>query len=159
MRIFPPSNSEQTTWLKNLWIREWGGITMVSRGVVYHVDALSSLLASTDSGEIVGAITFAIYGEDAELVSLNALVEGQGIGSTLLCTIEQEVRPLGVRHIHLVTSNDNLRALGFYQKRGYRLTALYPGAIDLARQIKPSIPLIAENGIPIHDEVVLTKNL
>jgi hypothetical protein len=34
-----------------------------------------------------------------------------------------------------------------------RLAAAHPGAVDEARAIKPSIPLIGDHGIPIHDEL------
>lgn len=59
--------------------------------------------------------------------------------------------------IWLITTNDNLNALGFYQKRGFRIKAVYPGAVDEARRIKPEIPLAASNGIPIRDEIELEK--
>jgi hypothetical protein len=57
--------------------------------------------------------------------------------------------------VWLITTNDNLNALRFYQKRGFRLAALYPGAVDESRTIKPQIPLVGENGIPLHDEIRL----
>jgi hypothetical protein len=58
-----------------------------------------------------------------------------------------------------MTTNDNLRALRFYQRRGLRLAALYPGAVEESRRLKPSIPLIGENGIPIRDELELELDL
>jgi hypothetical protein len=65
----------------------------------------------------------------------------------------------GRGRLWLITSNDNLNAIRFYQRRGMRLTAVHRGAIDEARQIKPSIPLIGEHGIPIHDELELELRL
>jgi hypothetical protein len=50
-------------------------------------------------------------------------------------------------------------ALRFYQRRGYRLAALVPGAVDVAGAVKPGIPWIGFHGIPIHDELVLEKRL
>jgi len=55
----------------------------------------------------------------------------------------------------VITSNDNLSALGFYQRRGFRLVAVYQNAIDAAREIKPNIPQIGMENIPIHDEIEL----
>ncbi|PAV35534.1 GNAT family N-acetyltransferase, partial [Bacillus licheniformis] len=57
------------------------------------------------------------------------------------------------------TTNDNMRALMFYQKRGYTLAELYVNAVDKARKVKPEIPFVADNGIPIRDEILLVKDL
>lgn len=146
-------------WLKDLWEQEWGGLTMVSGDTTYHLTQVKALLAKRQ-GTPIGAITWAFpTSGEAEIVSLNALFEGQGVGSLLLQSAEQHIRHQGAFRIQIVTSNDNLRALAFYQKRGYRLKSLHPGAIDRARLDKPSIPGIADNGIPIHDELVLEKLL
>jgi hypothetical protein len=66
-----------------------------------------------------------------------------------------EARAAGSSRIWLVTTNDNLRALRFYQRRGLRIVGVDPGAVDRAREMKPSIPTVAENGIPIRDEIRL----
>ena len=55
----------------------------------------------------------------------------------------------------LITTNDNLNALRFYQKRGFELVAVHRHAVDESRKIKPEIPLVGENGIPIRDELGL----
>jgi hypothetical protein len=49
--------------------------------------------------------------------------------------------------------------LRFYQRRGFRLAALRPGAVDETRRAKPSLPLTGDYGIPIHDEIDLTLDL
>lgn len=59
----------------------------------------------------------------------------------------------------LITTNDNVGALVFYQKAGFRLVAVYPDAVNQARKLKPQIPLVAENGIPIRDEIELALDL
>ncbi|MNV93512.1 hypothetical protein D3C71_1882140 [compost metagenome] len=53
----------------------------------------------------------------------------------------------------LITSNDNTRAIRFYQKRGLDLKAVHRDAITEARKLKPSIPLIGMDGIPIRHEL------
>ncbi len=158
MNVGVPKTPEDRVWLRDLWVTEWGGDTMISQGQVYHLASLEALVAK-EREALVGAVTWAIDNQEAELVSLNAVIEDRGIGSALLEAAEREARKAGVRRMHLITSNDNLRALAFYQKRGYRIEALFPGAVDRARQEKPSIPLVAENGIPIHDELLLAKLL
>ena len=92
-------------------------------------------------------------------MSINATVEGLGAGSALISAVEQAVNRAGVGRIWLITSNDNLDALRFYQRRGYRITAVYPNAIDEARKLKPTIPQVGYYEIPIHDEIELEKLL
>lgn len=159
MRIGEAKSPYEVAWLEKLWDDEWGGRVMVSRGKSYHLHSLTSFLAYDDNMLPVGAITITCHEKQAEIMSLNALVEGQGIGTGLLIKAEHYVASQGIRQMVLITSNDNIRALAFYQKRGYRLSALYPGAVDEARVVKPSIPLLAKNGIPIHDEIELEKFL
>jgi hypothetical protein len=57
----------------------------------------------------------------------------------------------------LITTNDNLNALEFYQKRGYRIIEVISDAVNKARKVKPSIPLIGYKGIPLQDELRLKK--
>ena len=56
-------------------------------------------------------------------------------------------------------NNDNLRALEFYQKRGYCLTKIYPNAIKKVRKLKKDVPLLGINNIPLRDEIELEKQL
>ncbi len=132
---------------------------MVSRGHIYQLADLVSLVAKVD-GEMAGAATYRIDGRGGcELMSINATRPHAGVGSRLLEAVERAAREAGCRRVWLITSNDNLNALRFYQRRGYRMAALYPGAIDEARRIKPSIPLVGNDGIEIHDELELAKAL
>lgn len=145
-------------WMIALWEKEWGGRTMISRGITHRLDQLEARIAIID-GNPVGLVTWHMETLEAEIISLNALIEGQGIGTALLQAAEENILAAGKRKVVLVTSNDNLLALAFYQRRGYRLTEVLVGSIDAAREKKPGIPAIADNGIGIHDELVLVKPL
>ncbi|HEY3364483.1 MAG TPA: GNAT family N-acetyltransferase [Symbiobacteriaceae bacterium] len=145
-------------WLAGLWQSEWGGESMVTRGRVHRLDSLHGLIAS-DGDVRVGAATYRVEDQACEVLSLNAMVEGKGIGTALLQAVGAAARAAGCRRVWLITSNDNLAALRFYQRRGYRLAAVYAGAIDEARQLKPSIPLVGLHDIPLHDEIELELNL
>ncbi|WAH44324.1 GNAT family N-acetyltransferase [Alicyclobacillus fastidiosus] len=150
---------EEERWLRALWRSEWGGDRMVSRGHVYHLDDLQSIVARTGK-QLVGAATYRFDGDaGCELMSINATNQGGGVGTKLLSAVEAQARDAGRTRVWLITSNDNVDALRFYQRRGYRLAALYPGAIDHARSIKPAIPLVGDHGIAIHDEIELAKAL
>ena len=57
------------------------------------------------------------------------------------------------------TTNDNLKAMGFYQRRGFDMARLYRNAVDAARSIKPEIPTVGEDGIPLRHEIEFEKIL
>lgn len=61
--------------------------------------------------------------------------------------------------IKLITTNDSLLALKFFQKRGFVLSKIINNAVEKARKLKPEIPLIGNDGIPIRDEIELIKDL
>jgi N-acetylglutamate synthase-like GNAT family acetyltransferase len=71
----------------------------------------------------------------------------------------EEARIRGCRRLFLITTNDNLNALGFYQKRGFEIVAIYRGAVNESRKRKPSIPQVGMNGIPLRDEIELEIKL
>ena len=74
----------------------------------------------------------------------------------LLSAVQDIAREAGCARLWLVTTNDNVEALRFYQRRGFRLTALRPGAVDSSREsLKPEIPSSGFFGIPLRDELEL----
>jgi ribosomal protein S18 acetylase RimI-like enzyme len=156
VQVSPPVNEADRTWLQDLWRSEWGGDTMVSKGNTYVIDELTALIAKIGNFR-VGAVTYRLCGSDCELLSINSTTDGQGVGTQLLGAFEDRVREEGIRRVWLVTTNDNLNALRFYQRRGYRIIAVYPNAIDFARKIKPTIPAVGFYDIPIRDEIELEK--
>jgi ribosomal protein S18 acetylase RimI-like enzyme len=92
---------------------------------------------------------------ECEIISLDSLVQGTGIGSALTDAVQQRAKAAGCQRLWLITTNDNLNALGFYQKRGFHLAALHRNALDVSRRLKPQIPLIGLDGIPLRDEIEL----
>ena len=106
-------------------------------------------------GEIVGLLTYHIESDAVEILTLNSTLEGEGIGSSLMLNAIDRARERDCRKIWLTTTNDLLRAIGFYQRLGFRMVAINIGAVDQARKIKPEIPLSGERGVPIHDEIVM----
>lgn len=98
-------------------------------------------------------------GDDCEIVTLDSLNPGIGIGTALLDAVEDRARQAHCTRLSITTTNDNLNALRFYQKRGFLLVAVYRNAVDVARKLKPQIPLIGRDGIPVHDEIELQMNL
>ncbi|MEV4622870.1 GNAT family N-acetyltransferase [Asanoa sp. NPDC049573] len=133
----------------------WGGPIVVAHDEAIDLRTLPALVALGPDGKLAGALTWRVGGDALEVVSIAAAASGNGVGSALLDAVVAEAAAAGVRRIWLVTTNDNLRALRFYQRRGLRIVGVDPGAVDRARRMKPSIPAVGDNGIPIHDELRL----
>jgi GNAT superfamily N-acetyltransferase len=140
--------------LSQFWVDHWGGESMICHGRLYRPDELDGFVLERD-GDWIGLVTFSFSDTDCEMISLDSLSEGQGIGSALLEQVLQEARQQGCRRLIATTTNDNLRALGFYQKRGFELAALRRGALEAARELKAGIPLIGAGGLPMRDEIDL----
>ena len=69
-------------------------------------------------------------------------------------------REEGYRVVWLTTTNDNLDAIRFYQRRGFRIVGVRPGAVDRARvTLKPEIPEVGMYGIRMSDELDLALEL
>jgi len=146
------------SWINSLMRDSFGEERVVVHGAIFTPADLSGFIAE-QAEERVGLITYNLDIENCEIVSLNSLVENRGIGSALIAAVREKAIQSGCQRLWLVTTNDNLRALGFYQKRGFRLADLRPAAVDEARKNKPSIPLFGANSIPIHDEIELEIQL
>ena len=101
-------------------------------------------------------MTFEVRPGVLEIVTINALDRLPGIGTMLIEAVRAEAKRLGCHQVTLTTTNDNIGALRFYQRRGFRLAALRPGAVDRSRQRKPEIPRTGDFGIPLRDEIDLT---
>jgi GNAT superfamily N-acetyltransferase len=140
---------------------EWGALVMVGHGTVFHPAELPGFIAELPGqpgGEQpAGLLTYAVADGAMEIVTLNAVRRLAGTGTALLGYAVTEAGRLGCREIRLTTTNDNVEGLRFYQRRGFRLAALRPGAVDEARRVKPGIPQAGEHGIPLHDELDLVR--
>ena len=91
-----------------------------------------------------------------EVLTLHAARQWAGAGSALLAAARRVAEASGVRRVWLVTTNDNVDALRFYQRRGYRLSGVDAGAVDRSRAaLKPAIPEVGAHGIPLRDEIEL----
>jgi GNAT superfamily N-acetyltransferase len=153
-----PAGSGDRRWIGRTLTEAWGSTTVISRGSVHDASRLPALLA-VSADALVGLATYRMAGETCELVTIDALRRGEGIGSALLAAVAERAAAQGCRRLWLITTNDNLDALRFYQRRGLRLVAVHRGAVDEARRLKPAIPLVGAHGIPLHDELELELEL
>jgi ribosomal protein S18 acetylase RimI-like enzyme len=153
-----PAGAADRGWIARRMERLWGGTVVVRRGEAVETTALPALVAWRD-GVAVGLAVIAVRGDECEVVSIDADAAAEGIGTALLDAAAAAARAEGCARLWLVTTNDNLRALRFYQRRGLRLVALRPGAVEAARGLKPSIPEVGLDGIPLCDELELAMEL
>jgi N-acetylglutamate synthase-like GNAT family acetyltransferase len=134
----------------------WASPYIVTHGVKHDASSLPGF-AAEENGEIVGIITFNVDNKQLEIISLNSLKEKRGTGTKLMNAVESFAFENNIRRIHMITTNDNNHAIYFYRKRGYNIIAIHENAIDFARKLKPEIPEIGIDNIPIKDEIELEK--
>jgi len=133
----------------------WGSEIVAVHGTSFRPAELPGFIAER-TRRITGLLTYQVLEGMLEIVTLNAIDRRAGIGTQLIEAAVGKARRFGCREIRLTTTNDNVDALRFYQRRGFRLAELRPGAVDRARQQKPEIPRTGDYGIPLHDELDLT---
>jgi len=131
------------------WGAEW---RMVYGEQLYPAEHAG--LAACEVEKAIGLVTYLIRSDECEILTLDSLIEGRGIGSGLVESVRNVARQSGVCRLWLVTTNDNLNLLRFYQKRGFQPVKIHRRAVDESRKIKPSIR-IGSFGIPIRDEIEL----
>lgn len=151
--------SDETRDLVNqFFIDNWFSTDMSIRGEIIDGTKLDGFLLQEEN-TVIGLVTYTFFGDICEIVSLDSKRENIGIGSALLKEIEKIAIDNNCKKMRLITTNDNIRALQFYQKRGYCLTKLYPNAMEEVRKVKPNVPELGDNDIPLRDEIELEKQL
>jgi ribosomal protein S18 acetylase RimI-like enzyme len=129
-------------------------------GELFDVLGDDALLAEDDAGALTGVLTYRCDESECEITTLYTAASWHGTGTALIDAVVAAGRRAGYRRLWLVTTNDNVDALRFYQRRGFRLAELHVGAVDESRaRLKPSIAEIGDHGIPIRDELVLERRL
>ena len=86
------------------------------------------------------------------MVSVWAAITGAGVGRALMQRCFEDARARGCRRVWLTTTNNNVRAISFYQRLGMDLCAFYHDGVA-ARRLKPSIPLRDDFGVGIDHEL------
>lgn len=144
-------------WAEGLLNAEFGGPLQARRGELIDVLALRGFVAERDAHP-VGLLTYRRENGACELAFIAVVKRRQGIGSALLDALRREVADC--QRIWVVTTNDNLEAIRFYQRRGFTLSALRGGAVDDARRaLKPDISTVGSFGIPLRNEIELETRL
>ena len=146
------------SWTDSALSRVWGSTSVARKGELVDAAELPGFAAIVD-GQPVGLATYASRGRDLEVVTVHSEQEGRGVGRALMDAVLHHAQHLGAQRIWLVTTNDNIRALRFYQQWGMDLVALNRDGVAKSRTVKPSIPTIGAHQIPVRHELELELKL
>ncbi len=154
-----PLVSTDRNWVAHFLDEHWHSTKIVSRGVAYYAHLLPGFVAemtnAPEDAPPAGLLTYHIDGKNCQVITLNSLQQDIGVGAKLLEMVKQVALDMGCKRLWLITTNDNLEALRFYQKRGFHLVAVYPNALAESRKLKPQIPIMGIDDIPLRDEIEL----
>ena len=141
------------------FLARWNSLRVARLGVLQQPLEHPALIAEED-GRLVGVLSYVVDGASCEVLTLHADVRGRGVGTALIGEVKRVATRAGCTRLWVVTTNDNIDALRFYQRRGFRLAALRRGAVDDSRtRLKPEIAEIGYHGIPLRDELELELSL
>ncbi len=146
-----PINKKHKTAARKLLENEWSSTKVVTNGKVNDYRSLPGYIA-VKGGKLAGMITFNISGKQCEIITLNSLAEGEGIAGELIEKVKETAKEKGCLSVRLITTNDNTKAIRYYQKRGFSLIGVHINAVNKSRELKPEIPLTGSDGIPILHE-------
>lgn len=138
------------------WRERWGDF-LVSGGRVYRPSDVEGLMLAGDDGSRKALVTYAVYGEEAEVVSLEAFEPSHRYGQSVLAELERRLRERGVHRVCLITTNDNISAIRLYLILGWRLVKVSLNALEETRRLMPTVPQIGLNGLPLRDELEFEK--
>lgn len=151
-------NAEYREYVNKILKDEWSCPPSISRGRAIDTTILPGFI-SLSNNKINGVITYNIENSECEIVTLNSFEENRGIGTALINAVFSIAKEMFCKRLWLITTNDDIGAIRFYQKKGFDLVAAHINAMDVSRKLKPSIPLIGMDNIPIKHELEFEMNL
>ena len=149
-------NKKDKEWVEKFIRKNWGSEKIVAHRQIFYPTNLPGFVAQS-RGKILGLVAYHIKRNNLEIITMNAVARGKGIGTSLLQAIEKIACKLKYKKVWLITTNDNIDALAFYLKNGFIITKVHKNALEFSRKIKPEIPLFGNYGIPLKDEIELEK--
>ncbi|MCH9644102.1 MAG: GNAT family N-acetyltransferase [Gammaproteobacteria bacterium] len=149
---------DDTKMVSQLMREHWGGEPLVIRSKNYYPSKLEGIIAYSGN-EKLGFLFFDIQGKSCEIVVFEVFNKFHGLGTKILDKLKTVAKDKGCNRIYLMTTNDNLDALRFYQRRGFHISDIHLDSMKASRKMKPGIPLIGDHGIPIRDEIDLEIDL
>lgn len=158
MKVFPKTDAHNEIVREDL-ISQFGSEYIISIKNQYkEAHKLDGFLAEEEEG-IIGVLLYKIGSSECELVYIHTGKPGKGIGKLLIGRLIELLKSLKIKRLWVITTNDNLEALAFYQKQGFKISKVYPGEMDKVRKKKPFIPTVGKNGIPLRDMLELKMEI
>ncbi len=154
-----PLEDADRPWVGEAIAAHWGSAEVVVHGERYRPQELEGFLAVDGSPEPVGLLTYRVQAAECEVVTLNSFRPSIGIGRALMDRVREIASRRSCRRLWLVTTNDNLPAVRFYQRIGLRVVAIHRDEVTRSRELKPEIPERGLDGIPLRDEWELELRL
>lgn len=124
---------------------------IVSRGVLYNPLEYPGFVALLED-ELIGLVTYRIEGDQCEILTLHSKKEDLGVGGALVEQVKKEAQMADCKRLWLITTNDNIHAIRWYQRRGFTIAAVHVNALELSRTLK-HIPPLGFDNIPLRDEI------
>lgn len=149
-----PIESEDRPWVVRRLEDAFEDVTVARKGVLIEASVLPGFLA-IDGGLPVGVLTYDVASGECEVVAIISTQQGRGIGRALMDAVRAHAEAAGYRRLWLITTNDNTRALRFYQMWGMDVCAFYRHGVRSSRKVKPSIPERGADDIPLDHELEL----
>ena len=139
-----------------LFQQDFGRTQIVAFGEVMDIDQMPALVALMHQ-EPSGALAYRLFGDALHIVALatDPMWQRSGVGGYLVAEAELLARRFNLDRLVVSTTNDNLPALYFCQRRGYRLTDLVPDSVIIHTHQQTA----GFAGIPTRDEIRLEKKL
>jgi len=156
--IIREKNNGDNSWINEKLKENWGSSIIVSRRKKYEQSDLSGFVIENNEKKL-GICLYRIENNECEMVVLEAFEQGKGIGTALVDKLIESCSNARIKRIWLITTNDNIDALRYYQKHGFEFVCIYRNEIEYSRKIKPEIPIIGNYGITIKDEIEMEKVL
>ena len=97
-------NANDRNRVRELITQRWGAEIVVAHHVVYRPHELAGFAASRGD-EIVGLVTLHVVGNACEIVTLDAMQSGAGIGTALVEAAKTFARQANCTRLWLITTN------------------------------------------------------
>lgn len=154
--IVRPCEDADRQAVLDLFERDFGSTRVSAFEAEHALVDVPALVATVKDGLLAGALAYRIDGEALQMLALatDPMWQRSGVGGHLVARAEVLAREAGCRRAVLVTSNDNLPALYFYQRQHYRVAAVAIGSLVARAAGRPGFA-----GIHVRDEIRLEKDL
>ncbi|HEX2618749.1 MAG TPA: GNAT family N-acetyltransferase, partial [Phototrophicaceae bacterium] len=129
-----PLRVDDRNWVAEFLDAHWYSTKIVTRGQMYYGHLLPgfAVIPGTQEkpvGKPLGLLIYRPDGNTCEIMTLNSLLPGHGVGKELLDMLRQAASEAGYKRLWVIVTNDNMDALRFFQQHGFRLMALHVDAL------------------------------